>query len=377
MPWMGNRSAPQIAAAVTCTTASPGSCSRGSATSITSTAPALEALTALIPAPRSRLGIRPGPRRRYGCHPLSSRRLHSRRAAVCDGLLQLLCWNPDMGGGQLGSLLHITQPDGRQDRAVLGHRSVQAAAQRQGPRLESPDFAGQPAVHLHELRIAAQLANQFVKRDVRAKELRDIAVLGALRHPIDEQVEVCQLGIGDPRYRQPDGQDLQRLSDLVGVDEFRWRDRPYLGAPPGPHRDEPLRGQPAHGLPDWSTAHVEFLGQRDLGELGARREPVPHDLVPQVLVDPLPQCQILECRRHTAPFAHRRRTPLRGSIVLCMMLTGYSLNLTYRRKPNKRACRASALTALADSPGRRSPAATEVERTPPGELQEGASGERT
>src|SRR5258708_32368896 len=146
---------------------------------------------------------------------------HARAIAVegrptwTDGLLQPMCRNPDMSSGELRRLLDIPQPDRGNDGAMLGHRSVQAAAQGQRTRLESPYFTGQPVVYLKQLRVAAQLAEQLVKRHVRCDEVRDGACLGMLGHFGHQFVEPGQAGIGDLRHGKSYGQDLQRFSDLV------------------------------------------------------------------------------------------------------------------------------------------------------------------
>jgi hypothetical protein len=167
--------------------------------------------------------------------------------------------------GQRGGPVGIAQADRRQDRPVLGQRVVHAAAQRQRAVLEPADLAFQPVVHLLQLRVAAQLAQQFVERDVRGEELPHRPLGDVPGHLVDQLLQAFQVRLGHPGDGEPDGHHLERLADLVRVDQFLGGQRPDLGPAPRPHRDQPFGRQAAHGFPDGAAAYRQLLGQRYLG----------------------------------------------------------------------------------------------------------------
>ena len=101
----------------------------------------------------------------------------------------------------------------------------------------------------------------------------------------------------EPRDREPDGHQLQRLAHLVELEELLLRERADHRAAARPDGDEPFGGQPADRLADRPAADAQLLGERDLGELGAGLEPPGQDLGPQVVVHPLPESQVLDRRR--------------------------------------------------------------------------------
>ena len=98
----------------------------------------------------------------------------------------------------------------------------------------------------------------------------------------------------EPRDREPDRHQLERLAHLVELEELFLRERADDGAAARPDGDEAFGGQPADRLADRPAADAELLGERDLGELGAGLEPSGQDLRPQVVVDPLPESQVLD-----------------------------------------------------------------------------------
>ena len=209
-------------------------------------------------------GLRVRRRRTRWIRPIGRIR-RTRRLVVIQRRLEPLRGHPDVVRGELSRPLGVTQTNRGQDRAVLGQRVVHAAAQRQRAVLEPADLALEPVVHLLQLRVAAQLAQQLVERDVGGEELPHGA-LGAVRgHPVDELLKARQVRLRNPRDQQPDRHHLERLADLVCVDQLLRGQRPDLGPAPRPHRDQPFGRQAAHGFPDGAAAYRELLGQRDLG----------------------------------------------------------------------------------------------------------------
>ena len=144
-------------------------------------------------------------------------------------------------------------------------------------------------MHLHQLLVSAQLAQQVMERDVGREEVSDRVVLRVRGHLVHELAETVQVRLGYPRHGQPDGEDLQRFPDLVGVDQLAGRDRPDLGAAARPHGHKAVGREPAHRLADRAPADRQLLGQRYLRQLGAGRQAIRHDLGVKVLVHPLPQ----------------------------------------------------------------------------------------
>jgi hypothetical protein len=113
-------------------------------------------------------------------------------------------------------------------------------------------------MHLLQLLIAAQLADQLVERHVGGEELGDPVLPGEVGHAVDELVQPRQVGFRDPRHCEAHGQYFQRFPDLVGIDELPWRERPDLSTPARPDGDESLSCQPAHGLAYWSSADSQL-----------------------------------------------------------------------------------------------------------------------
>ncbi len=217
---------------------------------------------------------------------------------VGQGRLEPLRGDPDVRRGQHGGLFHVAQPDSGEDRAMLGQRPVQAAAQGEGPCLEPADLALQPMVHLLQLLVPAQLAERLVELDVHREEVPDGVGLHVIGHLIDELAEAGQVGLCHSGDGEPDREDLERLANLVGVDELLRSQRADFGPAPRPDRDQPLGRQAAHSLADRAAAYLEHLGERHLRKLCSGGEPLGQDLFAQVLIDPLRQCQVVERLRH-------------------------------------------------------------------------------
>jgi hypothetical protein len=206
-----------------------------------------------------------------------------------EGFPQALTRDPDVRRGERGGLVRVALPDRREDRAVLAHRVLQVAAQGQRLRLEPAGLGDQAPVHLDQLLVSAELAQQVMERDVGREEVGDRVLLRVLGHLVHEFAQAVQVCLGHPRHGQPDGEHLQRFPDLVGVHEFAGRNSPDLGAAPRPHRHKAVGREPAHRLAYWAPADRQLLGQRYLGQLGARRQAIRHDLAVKVLIHPLPQ----------------------------------------------------------------------------------------
>jgi len=153
-------------------------------------------------------------------------------------------------------------------------------------------------VHLLQLRVAAQLAYQLVERDVGGEELPHRTLGAVHRHLVHQLLQPREVRLGNSRNQEPDRHHLERLADLVRVDQLLQGQRPDLGPAPRPHRDQPFGRQAAHGFPDGAAAYRKLLGQCHLGQFGAGLEVISQDLVAQVLIDPLRQRQVVERHRH-------------------------------------------------------------------------------
>src|SRR5207253_9347976 len=64
---------------------------------------------------------------------------------------------------------------------------------------------------------------------------------------------------------------------------------------------------PSDRLAERSTTDTELLRERDLRELGARLQATREDLLTEMVVDPLPQSQILEAGRTASSRRSRSR----------------------------------------------------------------------
>ena len=146
------------------------------------------------------------------------------------------------------------------------------------------------------------------------EEVVDPVAVDGLGLPLDQLVEVREVLVGQQRDGEADGERLERLAHLVGLEELLVAERRDDRAAARAHGHEPLRGEPAEGLADGSAADAEGRGERHLGEHGARRQPVGEDLVAQVRVDPLPQREVLDRPRDRAR-PDRPRSPPPPSFV--------------------------------------------------------------
>src|SRR5207245_8058015 len=82
----------------------------------------------------------------------------------------------------------------------------------------------------------------------------------------------------------------------VEVEELVLGEGADEGAAPRANGDEPLGREPTDRLADRPTADAELLGECDLLQLRAGLQALRDDLFPEVLVDALPERQVLEQR---------------------------------------------------------------------------------
>ena len=115
-----------------------------------------------------------------------------------------------------------------------------------------------------------------------------------VRHLVDRSLERAHVLGRELRHGEPHGHRLERLAHLVRLDELVARERADDGASPRPDRHEALGREPAERLADRAAADAERLGERDLGQLGPRRQPPGEDLVAKVVVDALPERAAVE-----------------------------------------------------------------------------------
>jgi hypothetical protein len=65
------------------------------------------------------------------------------------------------------------------------------------------------------------------------------------------------------------------------------------------YRHESFGRETRYGLTNGTSAHAEFLGESGFAKFGSRRESLLADLFVKVLVDALPQGEIIESGLHS------------------------------------------------------------------------------
>jgi hypothetical protein len=183
---------------------------------------------------------------------------------------------------------------------VLRDRPLQVPAQTERARPVAADLIEQLPVQLAELRVSRRVDEPGVECRVRLEKLVDLISLGVRRHVVDQSLERSEVLRLEPPDRELDRHSLERFPYLVQLEEFLLRQRADHGATSRSDSDQTLRREPTDRLADRASAHAQLLGERDLRELRARLQTSGQDCRPQVVVDALPERQVLNRHRAAA-----------------------------------------------------------------------------
>ena len=182
----------------------------------------------------------------------------------------------------------------------------------------------------------------LVELGVRVEEALDVVRVGELGHLLDEALHGVEVHLRELRHGQADRHHLERLANLVRLDELVAREGADDGAAARADGHEALRGEPPECFPDRSPADAERGGESHLVQLGPGSQRPGDDLVAEVVVDPLPERAVVEHARRLAwasPFAlvecciERRR----GDITAPLGVNRRQSTLTLRQSPGNRA----------------------------------------
>jgi hypothetical protein len=177
---------------------------------------------------------------------------------------------------------------------MLGDRPPEIAAQLEGAQAMAVDLPAQLPVKLSEHAVVGDLEEALMELRVRLEEARHVTELSPRCHLLDQLLHRGQVLGRQLRNRQPHRHHLERLANLVRLDELLARECADDGPPARADGDEALGGEPAERLADRATADTERPCEGDLVKLGAGGQSPGDDLVAEVVVYPLPERAVIE-----------------------------------------------------------------------------------
>lgn len=199
----------------------------------------------------------------------------------------------------------VAHRDGVHDVAVVGDRAHRAVGLVHGAAPDRADMDEQPVRDVLQHGAVPGLQDRLVEADIGLGVFLDMGARVAGLVVRDQPLERADLAVGRElgrppcRHafeRRPDGDRLQDLVARLADDE---------DALPRHHLDQPLLGEPGHGLADRRARDAELAGERALVEAEVGRlvvDPRIEDRLAQLAIDMVGQAEIPPDRfeRHRA-----------------------------------------------------------------------------